>query len=145
MKQNRHQYEECLLFATITRDQFEIGSWLNSGAGNSLKGEYAIPIGCGTRSGKGPSSRITQDDGPLPEYDIDDDRNSCGNTESELLVHTFLGRHRSDSITWLTHLQVTSSSPKSLENLQVWTCLYTMSDNSLVMIPPCSRSDKLRL
>jgi hypothetical protein len=58
-----------------------------------------------------------QDDGPLPEDDIDDGseyrgssgsaadttppktrsrhRNSRGNTESELLVHTFLGRYRS--------------------------------------------------
>ena len=58
-----------------------------------------------------------QDDGPLPEDDIDGsgeyagsstggtdtgppttrsrDRNSHGNTESELLVHTFLGRYQS--------------------------------------------------
>jgi hypothetical protein len=106
-----------------------------------------------------------QDDGPLPEYDIDDgsgeyqgssgrgadtgppmahshDRNSRGNTESELLVHTFLGRYR--SLGSLVHLQITSSSPKSPENLQVWTRLYTMSNNSLA-IPPCARNDKLRL
>ncbi|KAF8495478.1 hypothetical protein F5888DRAFT_1711201 [Russula emetica] len=88
-----------------------------------------------------------QDDGPLPEYDIDDgsgeyqgssergtdagslmarsrDRNSRGNTESELLV--------------------TSSSPKLPENLKVWTRLYTMWNNVLA-IPPCARNDKLRL
>ncbi|KAI0291556.1 hypothetical protein BC826DRAFT_1022434 [Russula brevipes] len=88
-----------------------------------------------------------QDDGPLPEDDVDDDsgayqgssgrgadtgspmtrsraRNSHGNTESELLV--------------------TSSSPKSPENFQVWTRLYTMSNN-VFAIPPWSRKDKLRL
>ncbi|KAH9981480.1 hypothetical protein BGW80DRAFT_1434619 [Lactifluus volemus] len=44
---------------------------------------------------------------------------------------TFLGRH----------LQVTSSSPKLSEDLQVWTRLYTTSNNS-VAIPPCARNDK---
>jgi hypothetical protein len=70
------------------------------------------------------------------------DRNSRGNTESELLVHTFLGQYR--SLGSLLHLQVTSSSPKSPENLQVWTRLYTMSNNVLAS-PPCARNDKLRL
>jgi hypothetical protein len=70
------------------------------------------------------------------------DRNSLGNTESDLLVHTFLGRYR--SLGSLLHLQVTSSSPKSPENLQVWTRLYTMSNNVLP-IPPCARDHKLRL
>ena len=70
------------------------------------------------------------------------DRNSCGNTESELLVHIFHDRYR--SLDSLLHLQVTSSSPKSPENLQVWTRLYTMSNNVLA-IPPCARNDKLRL
>lgn len=70
------------------------------------------------------------------------DRNSRGNTESDLFVHTFLGRYR--SLGSLLHLQVTSSSPKSPENLQVWTRLYTMSNNVLP-IPPCARDDKLRL
>ena len=106
-----------------------------------------------------------QDDGALPEYDIDDgpgeyqgssvrgtdtgspmtrsrDRNSRGNIKSKLLVHTFLGRYR--SLGSLIHLQVTSSSPKSPENLQVWTRLYTMSNN-VFAIPPCARNDKLRL
>jgi hypothetical protein len=70
------------------------------------------------------------------------DRNSRGNIESDLLVHTFLGRYR--SLGSLLHLQVTSSSPKLPENLQVWTRLYTMSNN-LLAIPPCARNDKLRL
>jgi hypothetical protein len=102
-----------------------------------------------------------QDDGPLPddgsgEYQGSSargadtgspmtrsrDRNSRGNTEFELLVHTFLGRYR--SLGSLLHLQVTSSSPKSPENRQVWTRLYTMSNNVLA-IPPCARNDKLRL
>ena len=104
------------------------------------------------------------DQGPLPEDDIDNgsgayrssssketvtspmtrsrDRNSRGNTESELLVHTFLGRYR--SLGSLIHLQVTSSSPKLPENLQVWIRLYTMSNNVLA-IPPCARKDKPRL
>jgi hypothetical protein len=106
-----------------------------------------------------------QGDGPLPESDIDGGkgeyqgssgrgadtgspmtrsraRNSRGNTESELLVHTFLGRYR--PLGSLIHLQVTSSSPKSPENLQVWTRLYTMSNN-VFAIPPWARKDKLRL
>jgi hypothetical protein len=104
-----------------------------------------------------------QDDGALCEDDIDDsseyqdssgrgantgspmthsrEPNSRGNTESDLLVHTFLGRYR--SLGSLLHLQVTSSSPKSPENLQVWTRLYTMSNNVLA-IPPCARKAKLR-
>ncbi|KAH9975465.1 hypothetical protein BGW80DRAFT_1436615 [Lactifluus volemus] len=53
-----------------------------------------------------------QDDGHLPEDDIDDG-------SGELLVHTFLGRYR--SLGSFTHLQVTSSSPKLSEDLQVWT------------------------
>ena len=71
------------------------------------------------------------------------DRNSRQNTESELLVHTFLGSYR--SLVSLIHLQVTSSSPpKSPENLQVWTRLYSMPNNVLA-IPPCARDDKLCL
>ncbi|KAH9986750.1 hypothetical protein BJV74DRAFT_878456 [Russula compacta] len=69
-----------------------------------------------------------QDDDPSPEYGSpmtrSHDRNSRGNTMSELLV--------------------TSSSPKSPENFQVWTRLYTMSNNVLA-IPPCTSNDKLRL
>ena len=63
-------------------------------------------------------------------------------TESELLVHTSLGRYR--SLGSLIHLQVTTSSPKLPENLQVWTRLYIMSNN-VFAIPPCARNDKLRL
>jgi hypothetical protein len=85
-----------------------------------------------------------QDDGPSPEDNIDDSsgeyqgssgsgadtppmtrsrgRNSHGNTESELLVHTFLGRYR--SLGSFTHLQVTASCPKLPENLRAWTDLY---------------------
>jgi hypothetical protein len=70
------------------------------------------------------------------------DRNSRGNIESELLVHTFLGQYR--SLGSLIHLQVTSSSPKSPENFQVWTRLYTTSNN-VFAIPPCARNDKPRL
>jgi hypothetical protein len=70
------------------------------------------------------------------------DRNSRGNTESELLVHTFLGQYR--SLGSFTHLQVTSSSPKLSESLQVWTRLYTTRNNSLA-IPPCARNDKPHL
>jgi hypothetical protein len=103
-----------------------------------------------------------QNDGPLPEYDIDDgpgeyqgssgrgadtgspmtrsrDRNSRGNTEFELLVHTFLGRYQSPHPP--SGYFVFS---QSLENLQVWTRLYTMSNNVLA-IPPCARNDQLRL
>ncbi|KAI0302510.1 hypothetical protein BC826DRAFT_1089655 [Russula brevipes] len=64
-----------------------------------------------------------QDDGPLSSS-MTRARNSRGNTESELLV--------------------TSSSPKSPENFQVWTRLYTMSNN-VFAIPPWARKDKLRL
>jgi hypothetical protein len=103
-----------------------------------------------------------QDDGRLPGDDIDDGSGgyqgssrrgadtgspmtcSCalGNTESELLVHTFLGRYR--PLGSLIHLQVTSSSPKSPENLQVWTRLYTIPNN-VFAIPLWARKDKLRL
>jgi hypothetical protein len=76
-----------------------------------------------------------QGDGPLPEDDIDDG-------SGELLVHSFLGRYR--SLGSFTHLQVTSSSPKLSENLQVWTRLYATSNNSLA-IPPCARNDKPHL
>jgi hypothetical protein len=220
-----------------------MGSWSGSGAENSLKGEYAIPVGHGTRFKEKCVGRIAsgsekdgwlfltchnhwivcrlvrdgdtpylvyslgisiqessepfraflgailsvvknvhvesspynpnieldtieeeQDDDSLSEYGTNEgseyqgssgggadtgppmtrsrDRNSRGNTESELLVHTFLGRYR--SLGSLLHLQVTSSSPKSPENLQVWTRLYPMSNNVLA-IPPCARNDKLRL
>jgi hypothetical protein len=95
-----------------------------------------------------------QDDGPSPEDDIDDstgahrpmtlrrDRNSHRNTESELIVHPFIGRYRSRSS--LIHFQITSSSPKSPENFQVWTHLYTMLNNMLAL-PMCARNDKPRL
>jgi hypothetical protein len=76
-----------------------------------------------------------EEEQPLPEDDIDDG-------SGELLVHTFLGRYR--SLGSFTHLQVTSSSPKLSEDQQVWTRLYTTSNNSLA-IPPCVRNDKPHL
>ena len=42
-------HDECLSFATSTRLQDEMGSTSTSGTENSLKSEYAIPVGYGTR------------------------------------------------------------------------------------------------
>jgi hypothetical protein len=105
------------------------------------------------------------DDCPSPEYDIDDGpgayqdssgreaatgspttRSHAGgghkNTESQLIVHLFLGRYL--SLGSLIHFQITASSPNSPENFQIWIHLYTMSNNTLAL-PLCARNDKPRL
>jgi hypothetical protein len=69
--------------------------------GANLSVVKGVPVESSTYN---PNIKLDTIDGPLPEYDIDNagppmarshDRNSRGNTESELLVHTFLGRYRS--------------------------------------------------
>ena len=105
------------------------------------------------------------DDGPLPEGDINGDsgldqgnsgraadtgspvarshaRDGHKNTESDLMVHPFLGRYL--FLGSLIHFQVTSSSPKSAESFQVWIHLCTKSTNTLAL-PLCARNNKPRL
>jgi hypothetical protein len=97
------------------------------------------PFNDGSGEYQGSSGRGAETGSPMTRSR---DRNSRGNTKSELLVHTFLGRYR--SLGSLIRLQVTSSSPKLPENLQAWTRLYAMS-NKVLTIPPCARNNKRRL
>jgi hypothetical protein len=64
------------------------------------------------------------------------------NTESGLMVRPFLDRYLLLGL--LVNFQVTSSSPKSPESLQVWEHLYTLPTNSFAL-PQCTGCRKPRL
>ncbi|KAI0294177.1 hypothetical protein BC826DRAFT_1012766 [Russula brevipes] len=89
-----------------------------------------------------------QDKGPLPEDDIDDrsgeyqDSSGRGADASFPITRSRARNHRRGNTE--SELLVTASSPKSPENFQVWTRLYTMPNN-VFTIPPWAREDKLRL
>ncbi|KIL54825.1 hypothetical protein M378DRAFT_91869 [Amanita muscaria Koide BX008] len=93
--------------------------------GAILSGAVGVPVESSAYSSDMELDTIEEgeDEGPLPEHDIDDDRSRAHdeheNTESRLIV--------------------TSSSPNSPDDFQVWVHLHRLSNNTPVF-PACARS-----
>ncbi|KAM6493292.1 hypothetical protein JOM56_011426 [Amanita muscaria] len=88
----------------------------------------------------------TEEESPLTKDDIDDDSGTYqgslyGTTTS--YPNTWSHAHDEQENTE-SELIVTSSSPNSPEDFQVWVHLHSMSNNTLVL-PQCARSSKQRL
>ncbi|KAF8227898.1 hypothetical protein L208DRAFT_1067652, partial [Tricholoma matsutake] len=85
-----------------------------------------------------------EDEGPLPEDDIDDDSGAYqGSSGGRATTSHPVTRSREYGTTE-SGLMVTSSPLNSPEHFQVWVHLYNMSNNTLAL-PQCTKSSKQRL
>ncbi|KAF8351826.1 hypothetical protein F5887DRAFT_1068226 [Amanita rubescens] len=87
-----------------------------------------------------------QDEGPLPENDINDGSAYSPSSEEEMTNDppNTRNRHRAGQKKAESGLMITSSSQNSPESFQVWMYLHPFSNNVLAL-PQCAKNGKRRL